>query len=248
MKTIGVIPARWASTRLAGKILADIHGKPMIQHVWERAKKSRLLDEVFLACDDEKVYQAIEAFGAQAVMTSPSQPSGTDRIAEAAQNIDTDIVLNIQGDEPLIRAEVIDALAQCMLDDDTALMATVVKVMDNENDINNPNVVKTVLDQNKNALYFSRSAIPFNRENKAFNEIVYYKHLGLYAYRKEFLLNFKNLPPSVLEDTEKLEQLRVVQAGYKIKTVETKYDTVSVDTAEDLERVKNLIKQEEKNA
>lgn len=241
MKAIGVIPARWASTRLPEKVLADIHGRPMIQHIWAQAKQSRLLDEVLIACDHERVLKAAEGFKARAILTSPDHQSGTDRVAEVAAAMDADVVLNIQGDEPLLQPKIIDGLAEVMLDDPTLLMATVIKRIAREEELTNPNVVKVVVDRDRNALYFSRSTIPYNREKKEFAKTVYYKHFGIYAYRKDFLLNFKNLPASRLEDLEKLEQLRVLEAGHKIKTVETEYDLTAVDTAEDLERVRALM-------
>lgn len=242
MKAIGVIPARYASTRFPGKVLALIHGRPMIEYVWRQTKKSKRLDEVLIACDEEKVLKAVQAFGARAVMTSPDHESGTDRIAEALGKIDVDVVVNIQGDEPLIEPPVIDALADALLVDPSLPMATVIKRLEKEEDYHNPNVVKAVIDQHKNALYFSRAPIPYNREKKPFSQGTYYKHLGLYAYRKDFLLKFKSLPVSKLEQTEKLEQLRVLEAGYKIRTIETTHETIGVDTPEDLERVLKYIK------
>lgn len=237
MKSIGIIPARYASTRFPGKVLADIEGKPMIQHVWEQAKKSRFLNDVMIACDDPKVEAAAKKFGAKAVMTSPQHASGTDRIAEAVRGLDCDVVLNIQGDEPLVHPQMLEALVQALTVDRESVMSTVIKVITDPSEIANPNVVKAVIDRDQNAMYFSRSAIPFNREGVDFLKLRYYKHFGLYGYRKEFLLRFKELPESPLEETEKLEQLRVLQAGYRIKTVTTDHDTVAVDTPADLERV-----------
>lgn len=246
MKTIGVIPARWASTRLPGKILVDLNGKPMIQHVWEKTKKAAALDDVLIACDDERVQEACAAFGATVVMTSLDHASGTDRIVEAVKDLDADIVVNVQGDEPLISPDVINALADVLQSDAQCPMATVIKKLENEEDFLNPSVVKVVTDRNGIALYFSRHAIPFNREEKDFSDLVVYKHLGIYAYRKDFLIKFNELPFSSLEQTEKLEQLRVLEAGYKIKTVETDFETIGVDTPEDLQRVVQLLS-EEKN-
>lgn len=241
MKVIGVIPARWASVRFNGKVLADINGKPMIQHVWERAKQSSLLDDVYIACDDDRVFDAAQDFGARAVMTSVDHPSGTDRIAEACQHSDADVIVNIQGDEPLIDPGVIDSLVKVMIDDASCSMATVIKRITDKADISNPNVVKVVIDQKGWALYFSRAVIPFDRENKDFESVTYFKHLGLYAYKKDFLSTLTALPESCLERIEKLEQLRVLEAGYKIKTVETTNDSVSVDTEEDLNHVVALL-------
>lgn len=237
IEIIGVIPARWASTRLAGKVLADINGLPMIQHVWQRAKKSRLLDEVFIACDHDEVFDKAQEFGAKVIMTSPDHASGTDRIAAACRHSPAKIVVNIQGDEPLMRAEVIDSVVQALLDDGGAVVATPAKKMVNPDDVNNPNVVKVAMDANGYALYFSRAPIPFNRDKKDFDDLAYYKHFGLYAYRRDFLAKFKDLPGSPLEQTERLEQLRVLQAGYKIKVVVTEHDSIGVDTPEDLAQV-----------
>lgn len=238
MKIIGVIPARWASTRFEGKVLAAINGKPMIQHVWERSKKSELLDDLIIACDDDRVLNAAQQFGAKAVLTSKDHASGTDRIAEAVESIDGDIVVNIQGDEPLIQHEVIDALVTALIDAPLCSMGTMIKVLEAEEELKNPNVVKVVVDGEMNALYFSRSIIPYNREND--DEIIYYKHLGIYAYRRDFLLSYKNLPKSNLEKAENLEQLRALEFGYKIKTVVTDVDTIGVDTPSDLKRVEEL--------
>ncbi|MCB9771174.1 MAG: 3-deoxy-manno-octulosonate cytidylyltransferase [Candidatus Omnitrophica bacterium] len=242
MKVVGVIPARWASTRFEGKMLALLNGRPMIEHVWRQVKKSRILEDVLIACDDDRILQVAKGFGANAVMTALNHESGTDRIAEAVAKITTDIVVNIQGDEPLIDPHVIDHLAQVLLEDTALSMATVIKRITKEDDFNNPNVVKVVIDRNKNALYFSRSPIPFDRLKKPFQENIYYKHLGLYAYRKDFLLGFKTLPFSKLESAEKLEQLRALDAGYKIKTIETDHETIGVDTPEDLQKVATIMK------
>jgi len=247
MKVIGVIPARWASTRLEGKVLAQINGKPMIQHVWERAKQSRLLEEVFVACDDERIFDAVQEFGAKVVMTSKEAASGTDRIAKAFKHAAADIIINIQGDEPLIEPALIDSLAHALIEDKTCSVATAAKLIKNEADVRNPNVVKVVFDAKQSALYFSRSVIPFNRDEKSFEDIDYYKHIGIYAYRKNFLVGFNDLPESSLEKTEKLEQLRVLEAGYRIRVVETDYDSVGVDTPEDFDRVKELMQSEESN-
>ena len=240
-KIVGVIPARWASTRFEGKVLALINGKPMIEYVWQQAKKCPILSDVIVACDDERILKAAKSFGAQAVMTSAEHPSGTDRIAEAVRNITADIIVNIQGDEPLIQPEVIEALAKALRDDESCPMATVIKKMDDEQEVNDPNVVKVVIDKNKHAVYFSRAPIPFNRDRKPFAQVGYYKHIGLYAYTKDFLKIFISLPKSHLEQTEKLEQLRVIEAGYAIKTVETTFETIGVDTPEDLKKVQSLL-------
>lgn len=240
MKIVGVIPARWGSTRFEGKVLATIAGKPMIQHVWERSLKSRKLHDLIIACDDKRVFSIVEGFGAKCVMTSPKHQSGSDRIAEVVKDLDVDIIINVQGDEPLIHHSVIDDLADCLVEDKSADMATVIKFFGKGEDVTNPNVVKVVIDENQYALYFSRSVIPFNREGKS--SVSYCKHLGIYAYRKDFLLKFKNLPQSHLEKVEQLEQLRALEAGYKIKTVLTEIQTAGVDVPSDIKRVEALMK------
>lgn len=239
MKVVGIIPARWASTRFEGKVLAMIQDKPMIQHVWERSKKCELLSDVVIACDDDRVVVAAEQFGARTILTSKDHASGTDRIAEAMEHVDADIIINIQGDEPLIDPAVIDALAAALMKDQSCSMATVIKVLTTKKELKDPNVVKVVVDGEMNALYFSRSVIPFDRDQT--EETIYYKHLGIYAYRKDFLLSFKSLPKSNLEKVEQLEQLRALEFGYKIKTVVTDVETVGVDTPEDLRRVEKLL-------
>lgn len=242
MRIIGVIPARWASTRFEGKILAPLKGRPMIQHVWERARKSRLLNEVMIACDDQRILDAARKFGAKAVLTSKDHASGTDRIAQAVAGVQADVVVNIQGDEPLIDPAVIDCLAQVLLEDTSALMATVIKKIRSREELENPNVVKVVIDSQHNALYFSRSGIPYDRGRSGMGKNVYYKHLGIYAYRRDFLLKFSKMPKSALEKTEELEQLRALEAGVKIKTITTDIETAGVDTPEDLARVESLLK------
>lgn len=240
MRIIGIIPARYASTRLKGKVLADINGKPMIQHVWERARKSSLLDDLMIASDSELVVEKAKAFGAKAVLTAAYHPSGSDRVAEAVQSLDVDIVVNIQGDEPLIDPKVIDDLARALRDDKRCVMATTIKSLSREEDLKDPNVVKVVVDQNQNALYFSRSPIPYDRDGIGWERVQYYQHLGIYVYRKDFLLTFIKLPKSRLEKIEQLEQLRVLEAGYKIKTVLTDMETIGVDTEADLIRVREF--------
>jgi len=257
MKAIGVIPARWASTRFEGKPLAEIIGKPLIQHVWERARKARLLDDLIVACDDERVLKAVKKFGGKACFTSPKQPSGTDRIAEVVNAIDVDIVVNIQGDEPLIEGLMIDNLVSAFSSGEKVDMATIVKKIDDVEQLADPNTVKVVLDRKGYALYFSRSAIPYVRDaatemnmldpktwfsrpglNQANLNVGFFKHIGIYAYTKDFLFTYTNLPFSKLENAEKLEQLRALEAGFRVKTVETGVETIGVDTPEDLEKVK----------
>ncbi|MFZ2386072.1 MAG: 3-deoxy-manno-octulosonate cytidylyltransferase [Candidatus Omnitrophota bacterium] len=246
MDVIGVIPARYASSRLEGKVLADILGKPMIQHVWERAHRAKLLDDLLVACDDERVAEAVKRFGGKAVMTAKAHTCGTDRIAEVVYPLDVKAVVNIQADEPLLHPVMIDQLAQALLTGDSAVMATLAKRIEKESEINDPNVVKVVLDRNNQAIYFSRAAIPHRAANSEVASPAYYKHIGMYGYTKDFLFTYKNMPPSSLEKIEKLEQLRVLESGYRIKVIETRYETVSVDTAEDLERVKAAMEAAEK--
>ncbi len=246
MKAIGVIPARWGATRFEGKVLANLLGNPMIQHVWENAKKARTLDDLIVACDDERILKAVEGFGGKAIYTSPDQPSGTDRLAEVVNAMDVDIVVNIQGDEPLIKPIMIDNLVMALQEEKVAQMATIIRKIDDESELTNSNVVKVVVDRNGYALYFSRYSIPYNRTNETNpgKRPVYYKHIGLYAFTKDFLFTFKKLPHSSLENAEKLEQLRALEYGYKIKVVETKFDTVGVDRPEDLKRAEEALLRE----
>jgi 3-deoxy-manno-octulosonate cytidylyltransferase (CMP-KDO synthetase) len=230
---IGVIPARYASTRFPGKPLADIFGKPMLQWVYENSKKSKLINEIIIATDDKRILDAANKFGCRAVLTSKRHKSGTDRICEAVQKIKCDIVVNIQGDEPFINAENIDRAIEPMLNDSRVLVSTIAVKIDNTADIRNPNKVKVIFDKNNFALYFSRSIIPFER-----NRAQYYKHIGLYVYRKKFLLEFAKMKRTKLEISEELEQLRILENGYKIKVVEVKEDSISVDTPSDLKKIK----------
>jgi len=260
MKTIGVIPARWKASRFEGKILAEINGKPMIQHVWERAKEAKVLDDLIIATDSEQVISIVKGFGGKVVYTSKDQPSGSDRIAEVVNPIDVEIIVNIQGDEPLIHHSMIDSLATALLEDKSIPMATLVKRIEKKEDFFNPNVVKVVIDKDGNALYFSRSPVPYLRSLEPAQHSVldvaswfshhsydpesvrYYKHIGIYAYTKDFLFTYTNLPKSMLENSEKLEQLRALENGYKIRTIETQYDTIGVDTLEDLKKVEEALR------
>ncbi|MDP3732670.1 MAG: 3-deoxy-manno-octulosonate cytidylyltransferase [Candidatus Omnitrophota bacterium] len=241
MDVIGIIPARYSSARFQGKVLADILGKPMIQHVWERAKQALTLDDLIIACDDERVAHIAEGFGAKVVFTAKGHVSGSDRICEVINPLDVKVVINIQGDEPLIHPTMIDALSRALLDDSSISMATIMKNIEDERVINDPNVVKVVIDKNNFALYFSRSPVPFHAKESDIRLPVYFKHIGLYGYTKDFLFIYKNLPVSYLERVERLEQLRVLEAGFRIKVIETKHDTVGVDTPEDLEKVKEYL-------
>jgi len=250
LKAIGVIPARWGATRFEGKVLANLLGKPVIQHVWENAKNAKTLDDLVVACDDERILKVVKGFGGKAVYTSPDQPSGTDRLAEVVNPMNVDIAVNIQGDEPLMKPIMIDSLVIALQDEKIAQMATMVKKIEDDSELTNSNVVKAVIDKNGYAIYFSRYAIPYNRTGEADpkKRPVYYKHIGMYAFTKDFLFTFRNLPNSSLENAEKLEQLRVLENGYKIKTVETKFDTIGIDRPEDIKRAEDaLLREREKN-
>jgi 3-deoxy-manno-octulosonate cytidylyltransferase (CMP-KDO synthetase) len=246
MDAIGIIPARYGSTRFEGKVIKDLCGKPLIQHVYERAKKARALDDLIIATDDDRIMKVIEGFGGKAVFTSKSHTTGTDRLTEVVNAIDVKIVVNIQGDEPLINPLIIDELVHTMQQDSTISMATVVKKSFSEDEFKSPDVVKAIVDRNNFALYFSRAPIPsllkpISKEN------FFYKHIGIYAYSKDFLFSFKKTPASYLETNERLEQLRALEYGFKIKVIETKYETVGVDTPADLALAKILL-EKEKNA
>jgi len=240
MDAIGIIPARFHSTRFEGKVLADINGKPMIQHVWERAKQAKLLDDLIVACDDERIYKTVKEFGGNAIFTAKGHASGTDRITEIANPLDVKIVVNIQADEPMLHPSIIDSVVESLRMDEALSVATVIKRIEHPEEINDSNVVKVVIDKNNFALYFSRLPIPFVRDEQN-QEMVYYKHLGLYGYTKDFLFIYKNLPQSRLEKLEKLEQLRILENGYRIKVVETKFETYGVDTPQDLLKVRKMV-------
>ncbi len=239
MNVVGVIPARYSSTRFEGKVLADIAGKPVIQHVWENARKAKSLSDLIVACDDERIYKTVLNFGGKAVMTARAHTSGTERIVEIIGEMDVKIVVNIQGDEPLVHASMIDDVADALLSNPDVRVATVMKRIEHEEEILDSNVVKVVAGKKNNALYFSRCPIPFVRDEEP-GMRVHFKHIGLYAYTKDFLFIYKNLPSSKLENLEKLEQLRILENGYPIYVVETKYETIGVDTYEDLEKVRQL--------
>jgi 3-deoxy-manno-octulosonate cytidylyltransferase (CMP-KDO synthetase) len=239
MNTLCIIPARYASTRLPGKPLADIAGKPMIQHVYERASLAKLPSTVLVATDHEAVRDAVRSFGGQVVMTSSQHRTGTDRLAEVAiQHSEVDVIINVQGDEPLIEPQLIDELARAFLHDPELLMATVMTPLA-EADYHDANVVKVVTDLQGYALYFSRSLIPFLRTTP---QGPVYQHIGLYAYRRDFLLAFAKLQPTPLELAESLEQLRALEHGYKIKVLFTACAPIGVDTPEDLARVNQMMR------
>jgi 3-deoxy-manno-octulosonate cytidylyltransferase (CMP-KDO synthetase) len=234
-RILGVIPARYASSRFPGKALVSIAGKTMLQHVWERASQARYLTDLVIATDDERIYHAAAGFKARVKMTRVDHLSGTDRVAEIASASDAQIIVNIQGDEPLIDPAAIDAAVVGILDHDETLMGTLKKRIEREAEIQDPNVVKVVTDREDNAIYFSRSPIPYARERAA-----HFKHVGLYVFRRDFLLAYSDLPVGPLETAERLEQLRALENGFKIRVVETEYESLGVDTPEDWHKVAAL--------
>ncbi len=236
---MGVIPARLASSRFPGKVLAQISSKTMLQHVYDRASQARYLTSTIIATDDEHVYEVARSFGARVRMTRADHPSGTDRVAEVASADDAEIVVNIQGDEPLIDPDAIDAAILPLAHDSQIVMGTLKKRIEDPREITDPNVVKVVTGIDGDAIYFSRCSIPYVRET-AREHTAYYKHLGLYTYRRDFLLRYPSLPIGPLERAERLEQLRALENGYRIRVVETEYESLGVDTPEDLERVSRL--------
>jgi len=237
-KILGVIPARFSSTRFPGKVLALIAGKTMLQHVYERAARSTYLTSILIATDDDRVYSAAKNFGARVRMTRSDHLSGTDRVAEAASAVDAEIVVNIQGDEPLIDPAAIDAAILPMVHEPELVMGTLKKRIEDAREITDPNVVKVVTNHAGDAIYFSRCAIPFEREKSV--NTPYFKHIGLYVYQRYFLLAYSALPVGPLEAAERLEQLRALENGLRIRVVETEYESLGVDTPEDLERVTRL--------
>jgi 3-deoxy-manno-octulosonate cytidylyltransferase (CMP-KDO synthetase) len=236
-----VIPARYASSRFPGKPLAPIAGKPMIQHVVERVKQAQQQVRVVIATEDERILQAAKEFGAEAVMTRPDHKTGTDRVAEVAAHIQADIYINVQGDEPLIDAGTIDAVIETMAEDESIQLATPCSAITHQPDIMDPNVVKAVMDFDGNALYFSRAPIPWVRDTGTKVAARHTKHIGLYGYRRDALLEFPTLPPGELERVEQLEQLRWLENGFKIRVVETEYDAVSVDVPADIAKVEKIL-------
>ena len=240
MRTLCVIPARYASTRLPGKPLADICGKPMICRVWERARRAEKPERVIVATDDQRIYDAVRKDGGEAMLTRADHPTGTDRLAEVAQaHGAVDLIVNVQGDEPLIEPSVIDELIALFEADENLQMATVMTRMEDEEEQKNPNNVKVVVDKLGYALYFSRSLLPYPRAAAA----PVYKHSGIYAYRRDFLLHYARLAPTPLEKAESLEQLRALENGYGIRVLETASRFIGVDTPEDLALVNRLYRE-----
>jgi 3-deoxy-manno-octulosonate cytidylyltransferase (CMP-KDO synthetase) len=248
IRSLGVIPARYGAQRFPGKPLAMIARKTLVQRVYEQATKSTRLDKVIVATEDTRILEAVEAFGGDAMLTSPDCATGTDRVAEVALAYDCDLVVNIQGDEPLMRPEMIDQLVEAMLSDPKCVMGTLARKLESAANLDNPNVVKVALAQNGNALYFSRSRVPFVRDATSNDSTEwlklakFYKHLGIYAFRREFLLEFVQLPQSLLEKTEKLEQLRALENGFAIKVLITPHDSIGVDRPEDVVLVEEILR------
>ena len=237
---MGVIPARYGSSRLPGKPLVDLQGKPLLYYVYQRSLKARSLTRVMIATDDERIHKAARDFGAEVVMTDTKHRSGTDRIAEAIQDIEADLIINIQGDEPLIDSRCIDQTVQLLMEDAAADMATLKAPITSMEDFMNPSVVKVVTDEKGYALYFSRAPIPFCRQNpEQFSQS--YRHIGLYGYRRDFLMRFTIWTPSPLEKSEDLEQLRALEHGARIIVGLTQAHVFGVDTPEDLERIRKMV-------
>ena len=247
-RTVVIIPARYASTRLPGKALADICGKPMIQHVYERASRAKLVERVLVATDDQRIVDAVHAFGGDAVMTSRECRSGTDRIAEVVRTLSgVDIVVNVQGDEPLIPPSMIDAAITPLWDDPMILVGTLVRRIRNIEDLLDPAVPKVALDNAKRCLYFSRSPIPYVRDvptEASLEHHLFYRHIGLYVFRRSFLLRFAALEQTPLERAEQLEQLRILEHGYSIHAAITEEESLAVDTPADLERIRRIMERQ----
>lgn len=239
MKFLGVIPSRYASTRLEGKPLKDICGHTMIEWVYKRTKLSNL-DEVVVATDDERIIEEVKKFGGKAILTRKDHENGTSRIAEVCEKYsEYDVIVNVQGDEPLIEPDMINSIIDSFKNDDSISMSTLKYKLDNMEDIENPNYVKVITDKKGYALYFSRSIIPYPRNLNMKN---YYKHVGIYGYKREFVVEYSKMEPTDLELSESLEQLRALENGYRIKVMETPYKILGVDTQEELEKVRAYIK------
>ncbi|MBI3587113.1 MAG: 3-deoxy-manno-octulosonate cytidylyltransferase [Ignavibacteriales bacterium] len=243
---VGVIPARYASQRLPAKPLIDLLGKTMIQRVYEQAKQASLLNQVVVATDDKRIADVVKSFGGEVVLTDPQIKSGSDRVAAVAKQIKGDMFVNVQGDEPLIAPEMIDTAVQVVLDDEKALIGTLVKKIEIEQELINPSIVKVVVGSDQYALYFSRSVIPWIRDSTNpldwLKHHTFYKHIGLYVFRKDFLLKYSAMPESSLEKAERLEQLRILENGFRIKVGITQHDSIPIDTQEDVDRVLGILK------
>lgn len=238
-KTAIIIPARYGSSRLEGKPLIEVNGKPVIQWVYEKAKQAKLADIIIVATDDERIFNAVKAFGGEVEMTSADHKCGSDRIREVVErHPEISYIVNLQGDEPLIKPESIDAVAKNVQEDEKADISTLIRILKDKEEIENPNLVKCVIDNNGFALYFSRSKIPYERNTGV---ATFYGHLGIYGYKREALLKMTTLPQTPLEKTESLEQLRALENGMKIKTSIVDFVPVGIDTREDLEKFKQII-------
>lgn len=243
MKTIAIIPSRLASTRLPRKVLADICGKPLVQHVWERVSRAKNIDAVIVATDSPEVVQVVAGWGGRALLTDPNCQSGTERIASLLDHLNADLILNVQGDEPLVDSDMLDALVARWKSSPCDLITPVYRIT-SVDDLVNPNVVKVARAQDGRALYFSRSPIPYVRDwpqEKWLEHQAFWGHIGVYGYRKQVLAKYAELPISPLQAAESLEQLRFLEAGYTFQTVETTYHSIAVDTQADLERVRRII-------
>jgi 3-deoxy-manno-octulosonate cytidylyltransferase (CMP-KDO synthetase) len=238
MGVVAIIPARYASTRLPGKALLDIGGKPLIRRVYERVLLASRVERVAVATDDQRIADAVRAFGGEAVMTSTDHRSGTDRIAEAALHTGGDVIVNVQGDEPLIEPEIIDGVIEKILTDDSIVCSTAASPIRDESTWRDPNAVKVVLDRQGRALFFSRSPLPFYRDGGFGGALL---HAGIYCFRREFLMKYATLEQTPLEQAEKLEQLRILEHGFRIGVIITDHTSIGVDTPADLERIRNII-------
>ncbi len=248
IKITGLIPARYASTRFPGKALAVLLGKPMIQHTFERSSRARRLTDLYVVTDDRRIADAVRGFGGEPIMTSPDHPSGTDRLAEAVRGMDSDVIVNIQGDEPLITPGAIDTVVQPLLDDPAVPMATLAHRIARPEDLRNPHMGKVVFDRRGQALYFSRSPLPWPGDHPDGNYLRAHRHyntVGIYGYRRDFLLTFAGMEPTPLERIERLEQLRALENGYRIMVKETDYAPLGVDVPEDLEKAERRLAAEE---
>jgi 3-deoxy-manno-octulosonate cytidylyltransferase (CMP-KDO synthetase) len=240
-KVVVVIPARYGSTRLPGKPLVSLNGQPMIQRVYARAKSARRVDRVIVATDDDRIVKAVTSFGGEARMTRADHRTGTERVAEVAAHVEGDVFVNVQGDEPLLDPVAVDTAVAALLEDPGAAVATVATPIKVPGDIMDPNVVKVVLDFDDNALYFSRAPIPWVRDTGNTIQVRHLKHLGLYVFQREALLEYPTLPQGELERIEQLEQLRWMENGTKIRVAEVEHDAISVDVPEDVARVEKLL-------
>lgn len=244
-KVVGMIPARYGSIRFPGKPLVNILGKSLIQRTYENAKRCKILDELIVATDDKRIFDHVKGFGGEAVMTSTECATGTDRLAEAVKNSahlkEVSIILNIQGDEPCLEPEVMDEVVNLLIQDPDAAMSTAVVKIDSEEEACNPSVVKCVMDAKCNALYFSRSLIPADKSLKFRKDLIYYRHLGIYGYKRDFLFHYSQLKPTPLQLAEDLEQLKVLEHGFRVKVAIVKSVGIGVDTPEDIKKVEQLL-------